>query len=132
MIVVDTSVWIDYLRGTSTPQSDCLNSLLGNRLIGVGDIILAEVLQGLRRQRDYEATKRELLTFPLVLMGGRENALAAADYYRYLRSRGLTVRGLVDCLIAAAVIAGDHLLLHSDHDFDHFERHLGLRVLYPS
>ncbi len=108
-----------------------LGGILSTHLIGVGDLILAEVLQGFRRQRDYEAARRELLGFALVPMAGRDNALAAADYYRHLRSRGVTVRGLVDCLIAAAVIAGDHILLHNDRDFDHFERHLGLQVLHP-
>jgi predicted nucleic acid-binding protein len=132
MIVVDSSVWIDYLCTGSTPETDYLNDILGSRPIGVGDLILAEVLQGFRIQREYDAARRELLEFPLVLMGGRDNAIAAANHYRHLRSQGITIRGLVDCLIAAAVIAGDHILLHNDRHFDHFERHFGLQVLHPS
>jgi predicted nucleic acid-binding protein len=132
MIVVDSSVWIDYLCTASTPETDYLNDILGSRPIGVGDLILAEVLQGFRIQREYDAARRELLEFPLVLMGGRDNAIAAANHYRHLRSQGITIRGRVDCLIAAAVIAGDHILLHNDRDFDHFERHFGLQVLHPS
>ncbi len=132
MLVIDSSVWIDYLCQRPTPETDLLDALLAKRQIGVGDLILAEVLQGFRIQSEYEAAKRELLSFPLVPMGGKDNALAAAEYYRALRRCGITVRGLVDCLIAAAVITGGHILLHSDRDFDHFERHLGLRVLHPS
>jgi predicted nucleic acid-binding protein len=83
MIVVDSSVWIDYLCTASTPETDYLNDILGSRPIGVGDLILAEVLQGFRIQREYDAARRELLEFPLVLMGGRDNAIAAANHYRH-------------------------------------------------
>ena len=129
MWIVDSSVWIDYFNGKVTPQTDLLDAALGQREVGLGDIILAEVLQGFRRQKDFEAARDALLRFPVFTMGGVEVALKSAENFRYLRSQGITVRKTVDCLIATFVIENDYSLLHSDRDFDPFEKHLGLRVV---
>jgi predicted nucleic acid-binding protein len=129
MWIVDSSVWIDYFGGTITSQTDLLHAALGQRAIGLGDIILCEVLQGYRRQRDYEAARQALLQFPIYTMGGTEIALQSAENYRALRRQGVTIRKTVDCLIATFVIERGFSLLHSDRDFDAFETHLGLDVI---
>jgi len=128
MWIVDSSVWIDYFGGKITPQTDLLDAALGWQEIALGDIILCEVLQGYRRQQDFEAARRALLSFPIYTMGGTEIALKSAENYRTLRRQGITVRKTIDCLIATFVIEQEITLLHSDRDFDHFERHLGLQA----
>jgi predicted nucleic acid-binding protein len=130
MWIVDSSVWIDYFGGEITPQSDLLHAALGQQAIGLGDMILCEVLQGFRRQRDFEAARQALLQFPIYAMGGTEMALKSAVNYRSLQRRGIPVRKTVDCLIATFVIERGFSLLHSDRDFDAFEAHLGLDVIY--
>ena len=130
-LLVDSSVWIDYLNGQRTPQTDYLDRTLGRREIVVGDLILAEVLQGFRRQKDFQAAREALLKFPLVEMVGIQMALKSTEHYRALRKRGLTVRKTIDALIATFCIAEDLEFLHSDRDFDPFAKHLGLRVVSP-
>jgi predicted nucleic acid-binding protein len=130
MWIVDSSVWIDYFGGKVTPQTDLLHGALGWQAIGLGDIILCEVLQGYRRQQDFDAARRALLQFPVYSIGGTEIALKSAESYRTLRRQGITVRKTIDCLIAAFVIERGFTLLHSDRDFDPFEKHLGLRVAH--
>jgi len=130
MWIVDSSVWIDYFGGAVTLQTDRLYAALGQRAIGLGDIILCEVLQGYRSQRDFEAARQALLRFPIYTMGGTEMALRSAENYRVLRRQGVTVRKTVDCLIATFVIESGFSLLHSDRDFDAFETHLGLDVIH--
>ena len=129
MWIVDSSVWIDYFGGTVTPQTDLLHAALGQRAIGLGDIILCEVLQGYRRQRDFEAAREALLFFPVYTIGGTELALKSAENYRFLRHQGITVRKTVDCLIATFAIERGFSLLHNDRDYDPFETHLGLNVI---
>jgi predicted nucleic acid-binding protein len=129
MWIVDSSVWIDYFGGDLIPQTDLLHAALGRQTIGLGDIILCEVLQGYRRQRDFEAARQALLQFPIYTVGGTEIALKSAENYRALRRQGITVRKTVDCLIATFVIENGFSLLHSDRDFDAFETHLGLDVV---
>jgi predicted nucleic acid-binding protein len=129
MWIVDSSVWNDYFGGEITPQTDLLHAALGQRAIGLGDIILCEVLQGYRRQQDFEAARQALLQFPIYTIGGTEMALKSAENYRSLRRQGITVRKTVDCLIATFVIESGFSLLHSDRDFDAFETHLGLEVI---
>jgi len=129
MWIVDSSVWIDYFGGRITAQSDLLHAALGQQAIGLGDIILCEVLQGYRRQRDFEAARQALLQFPVYTIGGTEIALKGAENYRALRHQGITVRKTVDCLIATFVIENGFSLLHSDRDFDAFETHLGLDIV---
>jgi predicted nucleic acid-binding protein len=128
MTLVDSSVWIDYFRGTVTPRTDKLDSLLGVEPVLIGDLILAEVLQGFSNDRDFENAKRMLLTLSVVDLGGKEIALQAARNFRTLRKRGVTVRKTIDCIIATCCIECGYILLHEDRDFDPFVEHLGLRV----
>ena len=129
MWLVDSSVWIDYFGGKATHQTDLLHAALGLEAIAVGDIILCEVLQGYRRQDDFDAARQALLQFPVYPIGGTEIAIKSAEHYRALRRQGITVRKTIDCLIATFVIERGFQLLHSDRDFDPFEAHLGLRVV---
>lgn len=127
MILVDSSVWVDYFRGKATVQTDRLDALLDKEPIAVGDLVLAEVLQGFVVDKEF-AQARKLLTSLIVLdTGGRELAIAAAQNFRVLRSVGITVRKTVDTMIATRCIVDNHSLLYSDRDFDPFVKHLGLR-----
>jgi predicted nucleic acid-binding protein len=129
MWIVDSSVWIDYFNGVGSPQTDLLDQVLGVEELGIGDLILCEVLQGFRSQRDYEQAHTALLAVPLFDMGGRDLAIQCAQNYRHLRQRGITVRKTIDCLIATFVITRGFALLHSDRDFEPFAQHLGLVVV---
>jgi predicted nucleic acid-binding protein len=128
MIVVDSSVWIDYFNGRPTAQADALDRLGQERLV-IGDLIMAEVLQGFAAESDFRRAERIFAAFEFRRMLGREIAIAAARNHRALRARGVTPRNTIDTIIATFCIAGGHDLLHRDRDFDPFERHLGLRVL---
>ena len=130
MILVDTSVWIDYFRGIETGPSTLLNSLFGRTPIAVGDIIAAEVLQGVRDDREYRQVKRVFDAFDHVDLCGYDLAVKAAENYRVLRSKGITVRKTIDTLIATRCIEDGLTLLHSDKDFDPFVSELGLKVAY--
>ena len=127
MILVDSSVWIDYFRGKATPQVERLDRLLGHEPIAIGDLILTEVLQGFRRQRDFNQARKLLLTLETIDIGGVEIAIQAARNFRQLRSLGVTIRKTVDTLIATRCIESRHALLYSDRDFDPFVVHLGLQ-----
>jgi len=129
MVLVDTSVWVDYFNGLETPRTDRLDQLLGSGRLLTGDLILAELLQGFAKDADYRTARRLLLELPCAELVGRDNALRAADYYRRLRKRGVTVRKTIDVLIGTYCIQHGHELLHADRDFDSMQRHLGLRVL---
>ncbi len=129
MILVDSSVWVDYFRGAITVQTDKLDRLLGREALALGDLILAEVLQGFDSERDFKAAQRLLTALPVVEIGGREIAIQAARNYRLLRREGVTVRKTIDTMIATRCIVSGFDLLHSDRDFDAFAAHLGLRVL---
>ena len=129
MILVDSSVWVDYFRGTITAQTDKLDSLLGREPLAIGDLILAEVLQGFDSERDFKAAQRLLTTLMIVEIGGREIAIQAARNYRLLRGHGVTVRKTIDTMIATRCIESGFDLLHSDRDFDAFATYLGLSVL---
>jgi predicted nucleic acid-binding protein len=126
VILVDSSVWIDYFRGRSTPESDYLDQVLGREPLGVGDLILTEVLQGFIAKSDFRQAQQLLDSFALVEIGGRDVAIAAARNYRSLRSSGATVRKTIDTLIASRCILDGHALLFSDRDFEPFVKHLGL------
>ncbi len=130
MVVVDASVWIDYLRGTPTPEAEWLDQELGTRPLGLTDLTLCEVLQGVS-DREAADVRDRLLALSVFPTGGAELALAAADNYRRLRDRGFTVRKTIDCWIATFCLREDHTLLHRDRDFDPFEQFLGLRVIHP-
>ena len=131
MIIVDTTVWIDYLGGISNRQTLWLDQEFGRQRLGLTDLILCEVLQGIRNGAAFTQARRDLLQFRLFDTGGIEMAVAAAQNYRSLRAAGYTVRKTIDCLIATFCLEAGHELLHRDHDFDPFEKHLGLRVIHP-
>lgn len=128
MILVDTSVWIDFFRGTATPQVERLDALLSQERIAVGDLVMTEVLQGFPMQRDFEQARKTLETFELVELGGFDIALQAAKNFRTLQALGVTVRKTIDTIIATKCIAAGYTLLHSDRDFNPFQFHLGLKV----
>lgn len=122
-------MWVDYFRGATTVQTDKLDRLLGREPLAIGDLILAEVLQGFDSERDFKAAQRLLTTLLIVEIGGREIAIQAARNYRLLRRRGVTVRKTIDTMIATRCIESGFDLLHNDRDFDAFAAYLGLRVL---
>ncbi|AER54674.1 PilT protein domain-containing protein [Pseudoxanthomonas spadix BD-a59] len=130
MILVDSSVWIDYLRGVETRQTDRLHGLLGVEPLAVGDLILTEVLQGTGTERDFNEVLRLLDRLDLVSLGGHGVAIQAARNFRVLREKGITVRKTVDCIIATRCIMDDLTLLHSDRDFAPFVAHLGLKSTF--
>ena len=127
MILVDSSVWIDFFRGTVTPETERLDALLGSELLVVGDLILAEVLQGFSSERDFNQARKLLTALDVVTLGGPEMAIQAARNFRTLRARGVTIRKTIDTLIATRCIESDYALLFSDRDFEPFVEHLGLR-----
>lgn len=126
MILVDSSVWIDYFRGVSTPQSDRLDILLGTEPLAIGDIVLAEVLQGFDQERDFNQALRLLASLIQIDIAGHQIAVQAARNFRLLRARGITVRKTIDTLIATRCIEDELSLLYCDRDFDPFVEHLGL------
>ncbi|EGG79088.1 hypothetical protein SXCC_00235 [Gluconacetobacter sp. SXCC-1] len=126
MILVDSSVWIDFFRGTATPQVDALDRFLGEELVAIGDLMMTEVLQGFASERDFNKARRLLGALDLVEIGGRDVMIEAARYFRDLRGRGITIRKTIDTLIATRCIVSGYRLLYSDRDFDPFVVHLGL------
>ena len=131
MLLVDTSVWVDYFNGVKNPQTDHLDENMDRTPILVGDLILAEVLQGLRSVSDCEKVRRILGKFAQVNMVDTALAVQSARNFRLLRQKGITVRKTIDSLIAVYCIENDHQLLHNDSDFDGYEKHLGLQVVHP-
>jgi len=128
VILVDSSVWIDYFRGTQTSQTDRLDGLLGNQPVVTGDLILAEVLQGFGSARDFNQGKKLLTFLPIIELVGGNIAIQAAKNFRTLRSLGITIRKTIDTLIATSCIEKGLVLLYSDKDFDPFVEHLGLQT----
>ena len=131
MLMVDSTVWVDYFNGVVSPQTDYLHQALGDQPILVGDLILAEVLQGFRKDADFEKAQRLLGKFTQTSMVNPVLAVKAARNYRLLRPKGVTVRKTIDSLIATYCIEQGHVLLHNDSDFDGYEEYLGLRVVHP-
>ena len=129
MIGVDSSVWIDYFNGRDTPQASKLDELLGVELIGIGDIILTEVLQGFRIDADYDTAKQLLTSLTMFNMLDIEVAVKSADNFRILRKQGITIRKTIDVIIATFCIENDHALLFSDKDFMPFVEYLGLNAV---
>jgi predicted nucleic acid-binding protein len=128
LILVDSSVWIDYFKGTITAQTERLDALLGHEPLAIGDLILTEILQGFDSDRDFNHALRMLTALTVVELGGQEIAIQAAKNFRTLRRLGATVRNTIDAVIATRCIESGHDLLHNDRDFDPFAKHLGLRV----
>jgi predicted nucleic acid-binding protein len=129
LILVDSSVWIDYFRGTTTPQTEKLDRLLGSELLAIGDLILAEVLQGFNDEKSFHEAKKLLTFLDVVDLGGENIAIQAAGNFRALRQLGVTVRKTIHTIIATWCIASGYELLHTDRDFEPFAKHLGLRCL---
>lgn len=131
MVIVDTTVWIDYLGGIRNPETLWLDRELDRQRLGLTDLILCEVLQGIRDDAVFRRVHSHLLNFEVFDTGGMRLAVATARNYRSLRTLGHTVRKTVDCLIATFCLETGHALLHRDRDFDLFEKCLGLRVVHP-
>ena len=131
MILVDSSVWIDYFRGTMTPQVEKLDSLLGAEPIVTGDLILTEVLQGFVSDRDFNQARKLMTSLVVVDMVGQDMAVQAAKKLRAFRALGITMRKTIDTVIATRCIESGLPLLYSDRDFDPFIKHLGLRSALP-
>src|SRR5258705_12999614 len=131
MVIVNTTVWIDYLGGVTNPETQWLDNEVGKQSIGLTDLILCEVLQGIRDKLAFVQVRRNLTKFDVFNSGGADLAIASAENYCYLRSKGITIRKTIDCLIATFCIEKGHALLHRDRDFDAFEKHLELRIIHP-
>ena len=131
MIMVDSSVWIDYFNGRDTPETKQLDSLLGMKPIAIGDIILTEVLQGFRNDEDYKTAKKLLTSLTIFELLGEKMALKSADNYRQLRKQGITIRKTADVIIASFCIENKLSLLFSDKDFLPFIQHLQLVSVCP-
>jgi len=129
--LVDSSVWIDYFNGFDTEETAFLDAALGYEQILVGDIILSEVLQGFRRDVDFDRALRALLLFEQVSLINQTIAIESAKNYRHLRKMGITVRKTIDVFIATWCILNQTPLLHGDRDFSPFENYLGLMALHP-
>ena len=126
MIVVDSSVWIDFFNGVSTPEVDRLDALLGVTPLAIGDLILVEVIQGFRNERDVATARQLFRSLALLPLLGGSNPWKAAENYRQLRRKGITVRKTIDGIIATACIEANLPLLFSDRDFQPYVEHLGL------
>ncbi len=131
MILVDSSVWIDYFNGQRTWQTNLLDSLLSTVPVIIGDLILTEILQGFRSNNDYESAKTYLSALPFHRIGGYQVAVQSAQNYRILRKKGVTVRKTIDVIIGTYCILEGLPLLHDNSDFDPMVSHLSLKVLSP-
>jgi len=131
MILVDSSVWIDYFNGHRTWQTNLLDNLLSDVPVIIGDLILAEILKGFRSDNDFESAKYYLSALPFRQMGGYQVAVQSAQNYRILRKMGVTVRKTIDVIIGTYCILEGLPLLHDDRDFDPMVSHLSLKILSP-
>ena len=131
MVIVDTTVWIDYFGGIANPETTWLDHALPRERLGLTDLILAEVLQGIRDDAAFKRVRDELIRLKVFAAGGADLAIASAQNYRTLRQRGFTFRKTIDCWIATFCLLSGHKLLHRDRDYDPFERMLGLQVVHP-
>jgi hypothetical protein len=131
MLIVDSTVWVDYFNGVRNPQTDYLDQIADQTPILIGDLILAEVLQGFREDTDFEKARHAFGRYMQVEVINPELAVKSARNYLLLRKKGITVRKTIDSLIATYCIENGHNLLHNDSDFDGYEKHLGLRVIHP-
>ncbi len=127
MILVDSSVWIDYFTGGSTPEANKLDTMLGDELVAIGDLMLTEVLQGFRVDKDFRQARKLLLSLTVLNILDTSVALKSAVNFRALRKKGITVRKTIDAIIATYCIENGLPLLYSDKDFEPFHEHLGLK-----
>ncbi|KAB2843793.1 MAG: PIN domain nuclease, partial [Melioribacteraceae bacterium] len=128
MILVDSSVFIDYFNGVKNLQTEILDTLLGNEMIVVGDYILAEVLQGFKKDKDYKIAKEVMLSFPCFNICNEDIAIKSAENFRKLRKKGITIRKTVDLIIGTFCIENDIELLHNDKDFEPMKKYFDLKV----
>ena len=131
MVIVDTTVWIDYLRGLRNKETDYFDRELNRQRFGLTDLILSETLQGIGDEKAFTRVLRDLRNFVIFETGGEELAVEAARNFGSLRQRGRTIRKTIDCLIATFCIRHGHSLLHRDRDYDYFEDLVGLDVIHP-
>ncbi len=131
MIIIDTSVWIDYLGGFETVQTRWLEQAFLTQRLGLTDLILYELLQGIREYNLFDEVQHAMREFEIFPIGGVELAVQSARNFRTLRANGYMVRKTIDCLIATFCLENDHQLLHNDGDFTPFEQVLGLQVIHP-
>jgi predicted nucleic acid-binding protein len=129
MILVDSSVWIDYFNGKKTAKTDWLDASFGSVTIIMGDLILTEVLQGFQSDGDFRVARDLLLHLPFMAMGGQALALESAINYRLLRKKGVTVRKTIDVMIGTFCIHYQLPLLHEDKGFDPMVKFLGLKIV---
>lgn len=132
MVVVDTTVWIDYLNGAVNPEVEWFEREAVRQRLGLLDLMVCEILQGLATEEEAARVLRQLRRFRVFETGGLDLAARSARNYRYLRTRGRTVRKTMDCLIATFCIDHGHALLHRDRDFEAFEALLHLKVVHPA
>ena len=128
MILVDSSVFIDYFNGINNWHTDELNILLGNELIITGDYILAEVLQGFKNDKDFKIAKEIMQSFPCFNICNEELAIKSAENFRYLRTKGITIRKIVDLIIGTFCIENEIELLHNDRDYEPMGQYLNLKI----
>jgi predicted nucleic acid-binding protein len=131
MVIIDTTVWVDYFGDIVNDETVWLDQALGHERLGLMDLILCEVLQGVRGEAAFAQVRDELMKLRVFTGGGPDLAITAAHNYRILRQRGFTVRKTIDCWIATFCLLTGHKLLHRDRDFDMFEKALGLQVVHP-
>ncbi|HEV2989263.1 MAG TPA: PIN domain nuclease [Candidatus Angelobacter sp.] len=131
MVIVDTTVWIDYFGSTTNSHTVWLQQEMTRQPLGLTDLIVCEILQGIRDDAKFAQMRQDLSTFHIFDSGGADLAVAAAENYRRLRKLGFTVRKTIDCMIATFCIEEGHELLHRDRDFDYFEKYLNLQVVDP-
>jgi predicted nucleic acid-binding protein len=131
VIVVESTVWVDYFRNAENRHTLWLEENMLDPRLGLLDLSYCEVLQGIRNDTQFQKARAQLVAFGVHATGGADFALEAAEFYRFLRKRGITVRKTIDCLIATYCIRESHDLVHNDRDFDGFEKYLGLRVVHP-
>jgi predicted nucleic acid-binding protein len=129
LILVDSSVWIDYFNGVATGPTERLDYLLDRERLAIGDLILTEVLQGFDSDRDFDNARKLLSSLLTVELGGPHIAIQAAKNFRALRKLGVSVRKTIDTIIATRCIESGYVLLHNNRDFDPFVKYLGLRVV---
>lgn len=126
-MIVDSSVWIDYFAGAETRETEFLHSVLGVKTVAIGDLILTEVLQGFRNDRDYQLAYKQFHSMTVYNMLGRRTAAQSAMNFRQLRKKGITIRKTADVIIATFCIEHHQPLLFSDKDFKPFVQHMGLK-----
>jgi predicted nucleic acid-binding protein len=130
MVIVDSSVWIDFFCDVLNRETVWLNQAILRQDVGLTSLILCEVLQGVRTEKQFREFGRDLQQFPVFDTGSKELAIASARNFRILRQKGITIRKTIDCIIATFCIEQGHELLHRDSDFSGFEEHLGLNVIH--